>query len=165
MNDIEAMQVFRFLVERSMADAMFYGINDGSLWVAVNCNDLFYWACADMEEITPERLPLLEQCIADCDKAYVDHNGEHREGYGHIFADLLYACRVREMRPQTPYYELIAPWLRPLIDACGPPRDTEAERIRAEQKYEEYPAKNKDKKICSQCKGTGRLKEAVANVG
>lgn len=30
---------------------------DGKVIVSVNCNDLFAWACADSEDVTPEELP------------------------------------------------------------------------------------------------------------
>lgn len=154
MTDTEAIEVLRFLVEHDMARNMFYGTDDeGKLWIAENCNDLFYWACADMEEITPETLPILKQAIADCDAAYLDHEGKHKEGHGSIYAGTLYACRIRGMRPQTPCYGSQPPWIRPLLDACGPDRPETGTRSLYEQRYED----RQHMKPCTACKGTGRI--------
>lgn len=147
MTDTDALKVLHFVVERDMADGLFYGTDDaGELWIAENCNDLFYWGCADMEEITPETLPILEQAIADCDAAY-------EVGYGSIYAGTLYAARMRKMRPQTPCYAGFAPWLRPLLDACGPDRPETGDRVKYEQKYEE----KQKLKTCVACNGRGRV--------
>ena len=77
----------------------------------VNCNDLFMWACADAECITPENIEALEQTVAEVaaiDDCLVD------EGV------LLWCCRQRGFRPQQPYYKHLDAKLHPLFDACGP---------------------------------------------
>jgi hypothetical protein len=79
-----------------------------------NCNDLFYWACADCEDLTPENIDVWEQAIADCKAA--------NETYGTIWADSLFCCRVRGERPQNCCYPKDHPELWPLFDACGPER-------------------------------------------
>ena len=160
MTDKEAMQVFRFVVENDMADGLFFGTDkDGGIWVGVNCNDLFWWACADLEEITPDKLPLLKQCIDDRDAAYIDGTGEHQSGYGSIFAGTLYACRVRKMRPQTAWYTDFHKCFWPLVDAAGPEREADFgnpyTRERAEKDYEE---RQKEFRSCPTCHGLGRIK-------
>ena len=79
----------------------------------VNCNDLFYWACADTEEITPENIDSLEQAIIDLG-AICKH--------GEVYGVELWCSRMRHMRPQGAFYphdkEL---WL--LFDECGPERE------------------------------------------
>lgn len=63
-------------------------LDNGTLWLhfdgdqvtmEVNCNDLFYWGCADSEDITIEELPALA-----------------REG------STLWCCKKRNLRPQVP---------------------------------------------------------------
>lgn len=79
----------------------------------VKCNDLFWWACADLEQVTPENVGELERAFADAKAAHPQ--------FGEVYADSLFCCRVRGMRPQgccyPPEREL---W--PLFDACGPER-------------------------------------------
>ncbi len=77
----------------------------------VNCNDLFYWGCADAEEITEENIGLLEEALV------VDNT------YG---ADL-FCARSRKMRPQQPCYKGYSEEIKKLFDACGPERTRESE--------------------------------------
>lgn len=72
----------------------------------VNCNDLFDWACADLEIVEVADLTDIEQAIADSPR------------FGH----LLWACRKRNLRPQQLFRELLTPTERALFDAAGPER-------------------------------------------
>lgn len=81
----------------------------------VNCNDVFCWGTADLEEITPENIEVLEASLADC-KAIDRVTGA-------IEAPHLFVARVRKMRPQGAMYPHINPALWPLFDACGPERE------------------------------------------
>lgn len=74
----------------------------------INCNDLFYWACADAEIVTDKNIDVLEQSYKDS------------QDYGGI----LFCCRVRGMRPQGAYYKYIPKDEHKLFDACGPERPT-----------------------------------------
>lgn len=79
-----------------------------------NCNDLFFWGCADCEEINDENIHVLEKAYADlC--AIGDHGNR---------AHLLFVCRERGMRPQGAYYKYIDGAIRHLFDECGPERET-----------------------------------------
>lgn len=80
----------------------------------VNVNDLFYWATADAEPITPEDVPAMRQAI-------VDVHAITGSDYG---AFMLWAARKRKMRPQRPAYPSDER-LRALFDACGPERTDE----------------------------------------
>lgn len=73
----------------------------------VNCNDLWFWACADLEELRLGDLPALEQATQDA---------------GPIYGTALWACRKRAMRPQQPFYERLSAEEASLFDACGPVR-------------------------------------------
>ena len=77
-----------------------------------NCSDLFDWATADCEVITPENVGELERAFADV-KA-VSPTWQY-EGVN------LFCARVRGRRPQRPAYPKDeALW--PLFDAAGPVR-------------------------------------------
>lgn len=74
-------------------------------WVI--CNDLFFWGCADGEDISLEELPQLIECHTLSPK----------------FGGDLWCCRKREMRPQAAMYKYIPRDEWPLFDAAGPERD------------------------------------------
>jgi len=71
------------------------------------CSDVFWWGCADSEEITPDNLELFRQ-------SYKDY-----EEYGGV----LFSCRVRKMRPQGAMFDYIDPEHRHWFEACGPVRE------------------------------------------
>lgn len=88
-----------------------------------NCNDEFYWACADAEEITSVadvvgiRQAIMDVRLATGGKIHHDSVGVE-----------LWVARKRGMRPQQPSYRECYPqetW--PLFDACGPERDPKSE--------------------------------------
>lgn len=81
------------------------------------CNDLFHWATADLEPITPENVGELEGAVADC-RAVDDVAGVCN-------ATALFCCRARGMRPQGAAYPKDERFW-PLFDACGPERPSDA---------------------------------------
>lgn len=82
--------------------------NGLELWARVS--DVFAWGGSDAEAITPERLPVLRQALADATEA----------GSGGWIAEL-YAARIRGMRPQGAAYPTTAA-MQTLLNACGPAR-------------------------------------------
>lgn len=79
----------------------------------INCNDLFYWAASDAESITSENIADLEKAIQeirDIDDTELN------------IALLLWVCRNRKMRPQTPYYKHIPTKFHHLFNEAGPER-------------------------------------------
>lgn len=79
----------------------------------INCNDEFYWATSDAEEVLPGDLETLA-------KAYADARAALCEYYG----GLLWVARKRNMRPQGPYFQYFT--TDALVDhflAAGPERD------------------------------------------
>lgn len=81
----------------------------------VVCSDVFAWGCAESESIdSQEDVDLFEQAIKDC---------KSKEFCGEEYADIVYACRKRKMRPQGAMYSHINPAIHPLLDACGPERE------------------------------------------
>lgn len=85
--------------------------HNGKIKLFVNCNDVFYWACSDLEEITPEEIDELENCIKQSEK----------------HGPMLWTCRKRNMRPQLPWYKEFSEEEKKLFDACGPARDPKDE--------------------------------------
>lgn len=81
------------------------------------CNDMFWWGCADAEDITEADLPLLRQTRDDLIAAGDGHLDELAS---------LYCARKRGMRPQGAWYRVAAltPQVQALFDACGPERET-----------------------------------------
>lgn len=102
----------------------------------VNANDLFWWATADGEAITPENLPALKQAVQDVREAQgvgvepkVGAAGELWYDWWHAgsLGAQLFAARMRKMRPQRPCYKSFPPAVQPLFDACGPLRNPKDE--------------------------------------
>lgn len=91
------------------------GQKEGEVRFYVNCNDLFYWASADLEEVFLSDLP-------DIEKAFEDYKAALPDEKTFLFQALeLWACRKRGMRPQGCCYPTDQR-LWPLYDACGPDR-------------------------------------------
>jgi hypothetical protein len=83
------------------------GNQQGSLHVGVKCNDLFYWATADMEPIETEAdLESLAECLVIDD----------------VYGPTIYACRRREMRPQNCVLRNTPGEIVPHLESCGPAR-------------------------------------------
>lgn len=90
----------------------------------INCNDVFAWACADVEQITEENIEVLESTFAQCEERL----GKYRA----LWAAILFCARVRKERPQNAWYNLLlntdstedAFW-REQFDACGPERSVD----------------------------------------
>ncbi|HEX7069877.1 MAG TPA: hypothetical protein VF190_03680 [Rhodothermales bacterium] len=116
---------FRMLDDADLHDGFWWRANEPQyepFKILINCNDLFYWACADCEEVTPENLDALEQALRDVRDVKTAIEPEFismRE------ALQLFCCRVRGMRPQGAWYDGFPPPLAALFDAAGPNRDGE----------------------------------------
>ena len=84
----------------------------GPIKFFIKCSDTFAYACADLEEITPENIDLLEQTFA-----YVKAVSK----LGDCYASILWVARVRKQKPLALWMErnLSDPeldGLRPLFD-------------------------------------------------
>lgn len=88
------------------------GDTTGPLEFYVNVNDVFAWGCADVERIElPSDLQGLAQAKQDA----------LPEAYGW---PTLWAARKRGQRPQGAVYKHLPESIWPLLDACGPERET-----------------------------------------
>ena len=99
--------------DESVKDGPFPGMRYAGKHPCINCNDFFYWGCADAEHIDEELLPILHKAIEDC-------KGDVQNGA------FLYCARQREERPQGGCYSFIPKELWSLFHACGPERKTDS---------------------------------------
>ena len=119
------LEILRLFAEFDIHDSLWWCFREGQDEPSflVKCNDLFYWATADAEEVTVESLPELRKAIEEC-RAIDPVCGE-------LYGVNLYAARQRKMRPQNCCYPRKKE-LWPLFDAAGPerPEDSTARRER-----------------------------------
>ena len=123
-NQLQFFKDFFTITAYEYCDDFYWTSENNEIHVYVLCNDLFYWACGDTEEITPENLETLKQAIQDCEAA----------GHGY-WGPLLFACRARKMRPQGAWYEMIQPNVAALFDEAGPLRDPKEPGNTSRRKY------------------------------
>ena len=95
---------------------LFWREDEGVVSVFVNCNDIFYWATADCEEIeTPEQIHEIERAFKDL--------AAIGEVESVVWGAELWCCRKRQMRPQKPVLETIPEKIRHMFEQCGPERE------------------------------------------
>lgn len=80
------------------------------LSVFVRCNDLFWWATADLEPLNTETLGTFKHAVLDG---------------GILYGPILYCCRQRKLRPQGAYYKHIDKEFQHLFNDCGPEREAD----------------------------------------
>lgn len=112
MNENFVFRVLNLFCKEDSHDILFWRVDDGEIRFFVNCNDIFDWASADLEEITPENIIELEKAVAD-----VKAMGSN-ETYEAFY---LFCARMRKRRPQGAAYPSDRK-LWPLFDAVGPER-------------------------------------------
>jgi hypothetical protein len=116
MNDAFVFQVLDFIATNNMIEELEWVCNqDKTVQFYINCNDLFFWACADAVELTETNFQDLVQAVDDVHNT-IDYSS---------FGSLLFCARQRKMRPQNAYYEYMDKKLWPLFDTCGPERDSQ----------------------------------------
>lgn len=97
-------------------DGIWWRLDDegDKLQMYANCNDFFYWGCADGEEITTENVALLELARSQLEAIEEE-----------MWTGLLFCSIARQMRPQGAYYKHLPEKTWPLFDVCGPLRETD----------------------------------------
>lgn len=99
-------------------DCIWWRARDGEpVQFIVGCNDVFYWASADGDNLTPDN-------VDEFARAFADAKAADAQFYG----PMLFCARLRGMRPQGAAYPRgldgaprHALWA--LLDACGPERE------------------------------------------
>lgn len=98
----------RLLVEDLLlANTLDLRIDDGECFLSINCNDVFFWGCADGEGVTLDELPSLQECLALDPKT----------------GAMLWIARKRKERPQGAVYTYIDRSVWPLFHEAGPERE------------------------------------------
>lgn len=117
--------------EADLHSELFWRVDhpDPGLHLYAMCNDTFYWASADAEEITPVNLSVLEQTSVDLQALEAARTGPvtAQTVLPMCYLGELFAARVRHMRPQRPKYRDMSPGIAALFDSCGPERDRKDE--------------------------------------
>lgn len=98
---------------------------NGELKFSVLCNDTFWWATADCEEVNKETLSELQRALDDTHEIC---------GYSD-WGDVLYCARRRKMRPQGAIYKHMPSKIKHLFDACGPERKVEMLNPRDQKEF------------------------------
>lgn len=128
MNGDTLIRVLAIWEQCDISDGITWRVTDQDVEVFAICNDVFYWATADLEEITEADILLLAQCASDLRAVDAEY-----------YLGELFATRKRGMRPQFPWgrtyvreaqkYEgdSLPAAVRALFDAAGPERDRKDE--------------------------------------
>ncbi len=127
MTPNEAVAVFAVFERGDDYESLIWRVDAKPYYVPViklfaTCNDVFFWATADAEEITADDVPLLEACLADLEKC--------GESWAIAYLAELFAARKRHLRPQKPFYKDMPADVAALFDACC----TAEERAEAEKR-------------------------------
>lgn len=101
--------------EFDATDSLYWSFDHGELHLYAKCSDFFEWGTADLEEIHPADLDLLELAVQDV--VSLDKTN--------VWAGELFCARKRAMRPQGACYKHLPEALWPLFDAAGPARETD----------------------------------------
>lgn len=125
------MQVLRIACDTDHEEELHWHFGMGGtepVQFSLDCSDTFHWATADSEEIRPDDLPLLRQCVSDLTEIY-------GSAYRVWALDTLYAARKRQMRPMQAWFKQFEKYranpedakVFALLMAAGPERTRESE--------------------------------------
>lgn len=115
MKGDDALRVLAVFEKADDYESLFWKVEGSEIRLWAACNDWFFWATADGEEITPGDFPLLETTLDDL----------LRIGAAEYLSEL-YASRKRRMRPQSACYKDMPEAVKPLFDACSTPAERDA---------------------------------------
>lgn len=110
-NEQYVYRIVRDLLIGCDEEVFWFRRKDGVIHAGVNCNDLFYWACADTEIIEPEDI---DEAVALCKEA---------DALGLYNGLTVWACKKRGQRPQKPYTDQMKPGLLAFLDKHVPETD------------------------------------------
>lgn len=114
INNVEFLrEVMKFFAEHDIHEELCWEVDDFKVDLFVVANDILYWGCTDIVDITPETFPVLKECVEDLLKI---------KPWAIVYLTSLFTCRVNKCRPQGaayPKHEIL--W--DLFDACGPERE------------------------------------------
>lgn len=107
------IKLLKLMAQYDSCDSLWWRVDYGVLRFFVNCNDVFCWACADAEPVTPENIDLLRQSFEDEQTA--------TGGSTSVWGPMLFCARSRGERIQGAWYKdgSLPKELWPLFDAVG----------------------------------------------
>lgn len=107
MTSKNLLQLLRIMHANKIYTGIVWHFDNTKISVAIECNDLFWYAESDIQEIKSKR-----------DLAILEESFELSPKLGF----LLFCCRKRKMRPHPSFYENIPvdEWV--LFNDCGKPR-------------------------------------------
>jgi len=108
-------KVNKFITKNKIEDS-FYESEGSEL--LINCNDFFCWASADCEEVTEENMVEVQKSIDDA----IEVAGEKE---GRSWGPLLFAARLRGLRPQGGFYPDMPDPIKKLFNDAGSDRDVD----------------------------------------
>lgn len=78
----------------------------------IKCSDTFAYACADLEQVTPDNVAELERAIADCVAVDIEHG---------MWGPALFVARIRRQRPTAAWMRMLAEdhEVARLFEACA----------------------------------------------
>jgi hypothetical protein len=123
--------VLALAAKADLGGDLLWRLEDGRVHLAVDVSDVFAWGGADAEELSPDRVLLLERAYADLSAI---------SGAAAAYTVDLFAARLRGMRPQGAAYPSDAE-ARALFDACGPERELGLGNPRQPPRAEEHVCK------------------------
>lgn len=84
----------------------------------VMCNDVFFWGCADVEELEAEDVPMLKEIKKMLFEMSRNESGKFINQF-YLHGDILFCAKKRKMRPQGAMYKHIPKELWHLFNECG----------------------------------------------
>lgn len=113
----------------------------GDLEVFVPCNDVFAWGSSDVEEITPENLQVFLGAYRECEAQFGRYQADD--------AAILFAARVRGMRPQNAFLNLVTDSRSvALLEAAGPERPVDVGNPKERRELHSLPPLARDDNNC-----------------
>jgi hypothetical protein len=92
-------QVLDFFSKNDVTEDLMWSVDHNLVRFSAQCSDVFHWASADSEDIGPDDLPLLQQCIDDLRATEIDA--------AVVYTAELYAARKRGMRPMRKWFDAV----------------------------------------------------------
>lgn len=115
MKGEDALPILAVFSKADDYETLYWKVEGDEIRLWVNCSDWFFWATADMEEVSPEDVPALEQALDDLLRI------QAAEYLGDLFVS-----RKRRLRPQKACYKDMPEAVKPLFNACCTAEEREA---------------------------------------
>lgn len=128
-------QVFSVIAQVEKKDnqaehGLFWRIDNNKLSLFVNCNDLFFWACSDLEEITPQNIDVF---VETANVLQVNH----QLNYANLA--ILFCAKSRKLQPQGAVFSKLSPLMVTLLEQVGIEREEKSPNTAKPKDLERLP--------------------------